>query len=86
MDLSFNRENGVYCVKLVRQLLRKYPELKPLLMVVKCFLRSRNLNETYHGGVSSFLLTMMVTSYLQRCYKEGGTDNIDLGKHLMNFL
>jgi len=52
-DISFNRTNGVYCVKLVRQLLAKYPELRPLLLVVKCFLKSRNLNETYLGGVSS---------------------------------
>ena len=41
VDLSFNRENGVYCVKLVRQLLKKYPELRPLLLVVKCFLKAR---------------------------------------------
>ena len=63
-DLSFNRENGIYCVKLVKQLLKKYPELRPLLLVLKCFLRSRQLNETYHGGISSFLLTMLVTSHL----------------------
>lgn len=64
VDISFNRENGIYCVKLVKQLLKKYPELRPMLLVLKCFLKSRQLNETYHGGVSSFLLTMMVTSYL----------------------
>ena len=69
VDISFNRENGIYCVKLVRQLLKKFPELRPLLLVLKCFLKSRQLNETYHGGVSSFLLTMLVTSYLQRQYK-----------------
>ena len=40
-DLSFNRENGIYCVKLVKQLLKKYPELRPLMLVLKCFLRSR---------------------------------------------
>lgn len=57
-----------------------------MLLVLKCFLKSRQLNETYHGGVSSFLLTMMVTSYLQRQYKQGGTDQIDLGKHLIDFL
>ena len=86
VDISFNRENGIYCVKLVKQLLKKYPELRPMLLVLKCFLKSRQLNETYHGGVSSFLLTMMVVSYLQRQYKKGGTDNIDLGKHLIDFL
>lgn len=86
VDLSFNRENGIFCVKVVRQLLIKYPELRPLMIVLKCFLKSRQLNETYHGGISSFLLTMLVTNYLQRCYKRGGTDSVDLGKHLIDFL
>ena len=59
--------------------------MRPLLLVLKCFLKSRQLNETYHGGVSSFLLTMLVTSFLQRQYKNGNTDNIDLGKYLIDF-
>jgi non-canonical poly(A) RNA polymerase PAPD5/7 len=87
VDISFNRTNGIYCVKLVKHLLKKYPELKPLLIVLKCFLKSRQLNESYHGGVSSFLLTMMTTSYLQRKYKlgNGATEKMDLGKHLIDF-
>ena len=59
--------------------------MRPLLLVLKCFLKSRQLNETYHGGVSSFLLSMLVTSHLQRQYKKGNTENIDLGKHLIDF-
>jgi len=85
VDISFNRTNGIYCVKLVKFLQKKYPELKPLILILKAFLKGRELNETYHGGVGSFLLTMLVTSYLQRRYKEGGTDKMDLGKHLVDF-
>eukprot|EP00347_Sterkiella_histriomuscorum_P022131 403331574 len=85
VDISFNRTNGVYCVKLVKQLLQMFPELKPLMMVLKCFLKSRQLNEPYSGGVGSFLLTMMVTSFLQRQYKLGNTNNLDLGKQLLDF-
>lgn len=85
LDISFNRTNGVYCVKLMKHLLKKYPELRPLLLILKAFLKSRNLNESYHGGVSSFLLTMMTTSSLQRSYKQGGTEGMDLGKHLVDF-
>ena len=64
VDISFNRENGIHCVKLVKQLMKKYPELRALLLILKCFLKSRQLNETYHGGVSSFLLTILVVSHL----------------------
>lgn len=56
-----------------------------MILILKSFLKSRQLNETYHGGVGSFLLTMLVTSYLQREYKKGGTDKIDLGRHLVQF-
>lgn len=69
VDISFNRTNGVYCVKLVKYLQKKYPELRPLILVLKAFLKSRALNETYTGGIGSFLLTMLATSYLQRQYK-----------------
>ena len=85
LDISFNRTNGIYCVKLVKFLQKKYPELRPMILILKSFLKSRQLNETYHGGVGSFLLTMLVTSYLQREYKKGGTDKIDLGRHLVQF-
>ena len=64
VDISFNRTNGIYCVKLVKILLKKYPELRPLSLVLKAYLKSRSLNEPYTGGVGSFLLTMMITSYL----------------------
>lgn len=56
-----------------------------MILILKSFLKSRQLNETYHGGVGSFLLTMLVTSYLQREYKQGDTDNKDLGTHLIQF-
>lgn len=64
VDISFNRTNGIYCVKLVKFLQKKYPELRPLIIILKAFLKSRDLNETYSGGVGSFLLTMLVASYL----------------------
>ena len=43
---------------------KKFPELRPLILVLKAFLKSRQLNETFTGGVGSFLLTILVTSYL----------------------
>ena len=66
--------------------MKKYPELRALMLVLKCFLKARQLNETYYGGVSSFLLTMLVVSHLQRQYKKYGKGvEVDLGKHLIDF-
>lgn len=66
VDISFNRENGIYAVRLVKQLMGRFPELRPMLFVLKQFLKSRQLHETYTGGVSSYLLTIMIVSFLQR--------------------
>ena len=38
---------------------RDIPQVKPLVLVLKFFLRQRKLHETYHGGVGSFLLTLV---------------------------
>ena len=41
VDISFNRTNGIHCVKLVKFLQQKYPELRPLILILKAFLKSR---------------------------------------------
>ena len=41
LDISFNRTNGIYCVKLVKFLQKRYPELRPMILILKSFLKSR---------------------------------------------
>lgn len=65
-DLSFNTVDGVTTGWLMRDLMVEFPPLRPLLLVLKHFLVQRELNETYPtGGVGSFLLQLMVVSFLQ---------------------
>ena len=33
-----------------------YPEMKYMIVIIKCILRQRDLHETYSGGIGSFLL------------------------------
>ena len=42
-----------------------YPAFRPLAIVLKYFLAQRNLNETFQGGIGSYLLQLMIISYLQ---------------------
>jgi non-canonical poly(A) RNA polymerase PAPD5/7 len=39
--------------------------IKPLIYVLKYCLRQRKLNDTYTGGISSFLLFNLLFSYIQ---------------------
>lgn len=48
------------------------PPLRPLIIVLKYFLLQRGLNDTYSGGVGSFLLTLMAAHVVQVCAKRLG--------------
>ena len=85
MDISFNKCNGVAAVSFVQKYLLIYPEMKFLILLIKAFLKSRGLNETYHGGLSSYLVTILVISYLQEIYKYNLERPLLLSEHLMNF-
>lgn len=41
------------------------PPLRPLVLVVKAFLRQKGLNEVYTGGLSSYSIFLMVLAHLQ---------------------
>lgn len=64
-DISFGLNNGPSNVLLIRKYLRDFPSLKPLLLVVKCFLQQRGLNEVYRGGLGSYALLLLIVSHLQ---------------------
>ena len=65
LDISFNLENGLQGITLVKEYLDRYPEAKYIICVIKYFLKQRGLNDTYSGGIGSFLLFCMVISSLQ---------------------
>lgn len=66
LDISFNIENGLEGVNVIKSYLAKYPQLKYLITVLKYFLKQRGLNDTYSGGVGSFLLFGMVVCSVQQ--------------------
>ncbi|OWZ14815.1 Poly(A) RNA polymerase [Phytophthora megakarya] len=90
VDVSFNVAGGLATGDLVKHYMRVYPAFRPLTLVLKYFTAQRGLNETYSGGVGSFLLQMMVVSFLQHHGRALGADHDDrkfnnLGQLLMGF-
>lgn len=67
--------------------------MKYLLFILKVFLKQRRLNDTFRGGVGTFLLSMMIIAFL-RDYKEQhlkkqsieSMNQITLADYLMKFL
>ncbi|XP_050687040.1 terminal nucleotidyltransferase 4B-like [Eriocheir sinensis] len=65
VDVSLGSEAAVRAAELVRELLRRFPALEPISLLVRHYLRGLGLAEVFTGGVSSYAVTLMVTSFLQ---------------------
>jgi DNA polymerase sigma len=52
------------------------PEFRPLMFVLKQFLREHDLNEPYRGGLSSYSLSLMVIGFLQLARQRDGLSQV----------
>jgi non-canonical poly(A) RNA polymerase PAPD5/7 len=90
VDVSFDQPSGPPAAHLMKRYLEALPPLRPLTFVLKYFLAARCLNEPYTGGVGSFLLQLMIVSFLQ--HRERDAVNYqrpsvyNLGTLLLEFL
>jgi non-canonical poly(A) RNA polymerase PAPD5/7 len=84
--ISANRKNGYEAKKVIKNVLENFPFMRPLIYVLKYFLRQRKLNESYTGGISSFLLFNLLFSYIQFFVKENEKKEWTLGNLLVGFL
>ncbi len=92
-DISFNKMDGVNQVKEIDKALEFYPEMKFIIIVIKCFLKQRDFNETFQGGVGSFLLFCLMLAFLRETRqdyknhdKEEQIDKILLSELVLKFL
>lgn len=69
IDVSFDTDSGLRTARVVNDFLAAMPALRPLTLVVKCFLQQRELNETYSGGIGSFATQLMLVSFLQHRHR-----------------
>lgn len=84
-DICVGVDNGVSNVPRIKEFLRQYPALRPLLLVIKCFLRQRGLNDVYTGGFGSYALLLMIVSYLQMLPYNFPRSKLNLGAQLQQF-
>jgi len=70
IDVCFNQPGGPEAAQLMKEYLDSMPPLRPLIFVLKYYLSCRALNEPYRGGVGSFMLQLMIVSFLQNRARE----------------
>lgn len=86
LDICVNRKNGYEARKVMKRILADFPFLRPLIYLLKYFLRQRKLNESYTGGVSSFLLFNLLFSFIQYLFKDDiPIEKLTLGDILVRF-
>ncbi|KAL9975956.1 hypothetical protein ACROYT_G013180 [Oculina patagonica] len=86
VDISFNVPAGLSAAEFVKDQIELFPCLPPLVLVLKQFLLTRELNEVFTGGISSYSLILMAISFLQHHPRaEGRTLKNNLGVLLIEF-
>mmetsp|Transcript_15226 Transcript_15226/g.16933 ORF Transcript_15226/g.16933 Transcript_15226/m.16933 type:complete len:434 (+) Transcript_15226:89-1390(+) len=90
VDVTFECYSAPANVLLVNSILQEYPPTRPLALVIKFYLKLLFLNDKWTGGIGSFPLLAMVTSYLQHHTKSRGrsstyTADYNFGSMLLGF-
>ena len=87
VDISFGgpTHRGVQTSTLLLSMSQKYPDLVPLILTLKQFLKERDLCTTYTGGLSSYALSLMVACFLRRAGVTTSTE-YGTGHLLLHFL
>lgn len=89
VDISLNHTNGLTAASYVNSWLRKWPHIRPLILVVKHLLMQRGMSEVFSGGLGSYSVIIMVISFLQlhpKVQRGEIEPNRSLGVLLLEFL
>ena len=68
--VSLPKTRPIQTSEFVRRLVRGFPAIKPLALVLKQLLVERGLNESYTGGLCSYGLVLMITHVIRRDYEK----------------
>jgi len=85
---NINNYMSTTSVEYAKNSLILYPEIKPLLQVMKRYLQNKKMNSCFNGGLSSFCLFLLILAFIK--FKNisnpsiGGQNN--LGRLLLDFL
>ena len=81
-DLTFNEVHNLKekyqipsqeIIKYIKDMLIKFPNIRPILLVLKRFLQIKKLNSSFHGGISSYSLFLLLNAYYLHIY--GSNEN-----------
>ena len=83
-----NNQNELSSVSYIKSQLEKYPEIKPILMILKRYFYIKKMNSSFEGGLSSYNLFLLILSFskYQSIYNPNSNEKNNLGYFLIQFL
>ena len=74
IDLTYNEKeeyliNNMESVEYIKNALKEYPEIKPVILILKRYLKMQKMNEVYLGGIGSYALFLMVLNVIKNYQK-----------------
>jgi len=69
-------------VSYIKKVMSNYKEIKPLMLLLKRYMKINNINSSYTGGLSSYSLFLLVYAYAKSIIFSGN----NLGQYLLGFL
>ena len=88
VDFSLNSINNNQ-IDFIKSCLSEYPEIRPLIKIIKKILQLNNMNNSYHGGMSSYCLFLLIYSYIKFYHHQMNyieNNNINYGSLLIGVL
>ena len=63
IDISVTHTNGIIGSQMINDILKDFPYLRQLIIIIKCYLRQHDLNSSFTGGMSSFSIFTLAYSF-----------------------
>ena len=87
-NILINNDNEISNISYIKKQLDEYPEIRPILKLLKRYFYIKKMNSSFEGGLSSYNLFLLILSYskYQKLYNLNPYKKINLGYFLVQFL
>ena len=86
VDLTVGASNGLSAVQWIKDQVRDFAAMQPIILVLKKLLKVHHLDDASTGGCGGYLLVSLVVSHLRQSGEPGRSANPNLGALLLGFL
>ena len=91
VDLTFNNNEEYFHineknVNYVKNAITKYPQIKPVIFVLKRYFKNINMSKVFEGGISSFSIFLLTLNAIKSYLKDNPNNQIGISQLLFYIL